>query len=78
MRASIAEPHEHLPLLIDGELLDANELNFHIFQVVVIELKLALEGPIGDPLALAQKVNHLIEKGVKVEDVSKVLKCYSL
>ena len=45
MRASVAEPHEHLPLLIDGELLDANELNFHIFQVVVIELKLALECP---------------------------------
>ena len=54
MRASVAEPHEHLPVLIDGELLDAQELNFHIFQVVVIELKLALERPIGDALPPAQ------------------------
>ena len=52
-RASVARPCKHLPLLIDGELLDANQLNFQILQVVIIELKLALEGPIGDPLTLA-------------------------
>ena len=71
-RTSVTRPHEHLPLLIDGELLDANQLNFQILQVVVIELKLALECPIGDPLPLTEEVKNLIEEGVKVHLVSSL------
>jgi hypothetical protein len=52
--------------------LDAHELNFHIFQVVVIELKLALERPIGDALPLAQEGNHVIKEGIKVHLVSSL------
>jgi hypothetical protein len=64
--SSIAGPHEHLPLLINSKLLDANELNLQILQVVIIELKLAFECSIGDPLALAQESYHLIKESIKV------------
>jgi hypothetical protein len=64
--ASIADPHEHLPLLIDSELLDANELNLQILQVVIIELKLAFKCSIRDPLALAQEIHDLIKDSIKV------------
>ena len=40
--------------------MDPDELNLQILKVVIIELKLTLEGPIGDPLPLAQEVTDLV------------------
>jgi hypothetical protein len=63
---SIADPDEDFAALVDRQPLAFDEFDLHILQERVIELKLALEGPICHTLALAQKVHNLIEDCVEV------------
>jgi hypothetical protein len=58
-------PDEDPAGFIDRERLGLDELGFEILQGGGIELELPLEGPIGDPFALAEESHNLIEECVK-------------
>ena len=54
-----ASPHQDLPVLIQRHLSDLNQLYLEVFQVVVIQGKLALQGPVGDALVPLQPVDDV-------------------
>jgi hypothetical protein len=54
-----ALPHQELPVLIHRHLSDLNQLHLEVVQVVVIEGKLALQGPVGDALVLLEPVDDV-------------------
>jgi len=56
---SSAPPHQYLPVLIQRHLSDLNQLHLEVCQVVVIQGKLALQGPVGDALVLLQPVDDV-------------------
>src|SRR5712691_4277652 len=68
--AIVTCPDEQLAVVVDGELLDPYEFDGQILKEHIIELKLALERPIGDPSALAEQLHHLVEYRIKVHHCS--------
>ena len=70
--ASVTRPDQDVPRLIDREALALDELVFQGLQVRVIELKLQLEGAIGQAAPLAQEGDHLIHDRDKVHRVSSL------
>ncbi len=54
-----ARPDQHLAVLIQRHLLDLNEFHLQVFEVVVIQGELALQGPVGEALVLLQPVDDL-------------------
>jgi hypothetical protein len=65
-----AGPAQAAAGIIDHLGMGVEEFVCERFQLVVVELKLELEGAIGDAPALPQKVEELIEHGVEVHDCS--------
>src|SRR6266567_810591 len=66
LRFHFACPNQHLAVLIDRQPLDLDDLHFEVFQVGVIEGKLALQGAVRRPSSLLEEVNHLVEYRVEV------------
>jgi hypothetical protein len=64
-RGAAAVPRQHGAVLVDGELLDRNELVREVLQERVINGKLALQSAIGDPAVLLQHGNRLAEDFVE-------------
>ena len=54
-----APPHQDLTILIPRHLSDLNQLYLEVFQVVVIQGKLAFQGPVGDALVLLEPVDDV-------------------
>jgi hypothetical protein len=54
-----APPHQDLAVLIHRHLSDLNQLHLEVFQVVVIQGKLAFQGPVGEPLVLLEPVDDV-------------------
>jgi hypothetical protein len=63
-------PDQHAFILISGYLLCIEEFILEIIEGLLIQVKLALECPIRHTLALAQEIDNMIDKGVKVHRVS--------
>ena len=59
-------------LLIHGQALTVNQLVLQVIQRGIVELKLPLEGPIGQAAPLAQEGDHLIYHCDKVQPVSSL------
>jgi hypothetical protein len=58
-------PHQHGTVLVDGALLDRNELGLEILEETIVKGKLALQGAIGDPAVLLQHGYRLAEDFVE-------------
>jgi hypothetical protein len=52
-------PHQDLPVLVQHHLSDLNQLYLEVFQVVVIQGKLAFQGPVGEALVLLEPVDDV-------------------
>src|SRR4030095_13875805 len=65
-RCSFTRPHEHLPVLISGELVDFDEFILQDVQGGVIEFELKFESPVRCCPSLLEKGNHLVEYRVEV------------
>src|SRR5215471_8242278 len=48
-RSSISSPDQYGAILIDGQLVHCDDFGLQIFEILVIQAKLSLEGPIRDP-----------------------------
>jgi hypothetical protein len=58
-------PDQHSPLLIEGDLLGIDELDFEVLQILIVEVEAPFERSIGyAPLALEQ-VEHLGQDVIK-------------
>src|SRR6266446_2176982 len=66
LRFRFACPHQHLTVLIYSKPLDLDDLHFEVFQIRVIEGKLALQGSVRRPSSLLEEVNHLVEYVVEI------------
>jgi hypothetical protein len=44
--ASVSSPDQHSAILIDSQLVDLDDFSLQIFEILVIQAKLSLEGPI--------------------------------
>ena len=60
-----ARPDQHGPLFVHRQPLALNEFGLQILQIVVIQVKLALEGAIRHAPAALQEGNRLIEEFLK-------------
>src|SRR5262249_15638289 len=56
-----ADPHQHLPVLINGKSLRLNEFGLQIFERLIIQVELAFQGPIRDALSPLKKRNGLTD-----------------
>ena len=56
----ITSPDQHFPILIHRHLFHLNQLHLEVFQVVVLQGKLALHGPVRDPLVLLEPGDDLV------------------
>src|SRR6266446_4515201 len=65
-RCRFACPNQHLTVLIDSKPLDLDDLHFEVFQIRVIEGKLALQGAVRRPSSLLEEGNHLVEYVVEI------------
>jgi hypothetical protein len=74
-RRSVAGPHQHAALLIHRQALAVDELVLEVVQGGIVQLKLPLEGAIGEAAPLAQEDNRLIHHGDKVHSVSSLAWC---
>ena len=63
--AGFTRPHQHCVVLVNGALLDHNELVLEVLDEIIINSKLALQGAIGDPAVLLQHGNRLAEDVVE-------------
>ena len=72
-RRRVTRPDQDGPVLIGREPLALDKLVFERFQVLGIQLKLQLEGPIRQPAALVQQRDRLIDHRDKVHCVSSLL-----
>ena len=63
--ANFTRPHQHGVILVDGALLDRNELVLEVLKERVVNGKLTLQGAIGDPSVLLQHSNRLAEDFVE-------------
>ena len=68
----MADPDEHVPVLIGGEPLALDQFGCQVFQCVGVELKLPLERAIRQAAPLAQERGHLIQDRDKVHPVSSL------
>src|SRR5437764_944894 len=66
LRFHFANPNQHLTVLIDSKPLDLDDLNFEVFQICVIEGKLAFQGSVRRPSSLLEQGNHLVEYVVEI------------
>ena len=63
---SITRPHEHLPVLISGELVDFDEFILQDVEGGVIQVELELESPVRGFPSLLEQGNHAVEYRVEV------------
>ena len=61
-----ARPHEHLTVVISGELVDFDEFILQDIEGGVIECELELESPVGGFPSLLEQGNHLVEDRVEI------------
>ena len=62
----LARPYQHLSITIAGQFLHLDQFDFQVFEVRIIQVKLAFQGVIGHPPSLSEKVNDLVQYLVKV------------
>src|SRR6266702_3612262 len=66
LRFRFACPNQHLTVLIYSKPLDLDDLHFEVFQIRVIEGKLALQGSVRRPSSLLKEGDNLVEDVVEV------------
>jgi hypothetical protein len=64
----LAKPHQNLTVLVDGDAFGINELFLERLQLLVVEMKLELECPVGDPLAGPEQGHDLVKQLKKIHD----------
>src|SRR5262249_44875748 len=65
-------PDQHRSLLVNRELLCLDKFRLQVFQVRIIQIKLPLQCPIGDPLVLLEPVDDLGKDLLKCHDCPSV------
>jgi hypothetical protein len=60
-----SRPHQDFALLIHCELSGVDKFGFQIIDVVVIQIELPLESPVGHPSMALQQRDHLFQHFVK-------------
>src|SRR5262249_46527097 len=63
---SITDPDQDAIMVIHCQLLSVNEFVLQGFHALIAQVKLHLEGSIGHPSSLLEKVDHIVEYRVKV------------
>src|SRR5262249_59595145 len=61
-RASLSDPDKNSVILINGKLFCLNQVNLQILDVVVIQLKSALQDAVGDTLLSLKQLDDLGDK----------------
>src|SRR5437867_13201307 len=61
-----ADPYQHFAVFVCGDALRLDELFLKRLQVLVVQMKLELEGAIGDPPAGPQQGHDLVQYLIKV------------
>src|SRR5215472_16314019 len=65
LSSGASDPDQHAAVLVRGQALAVHKLLFQIFEAVIVQVELALEGPICDPAAAPEQGNGLVENLVK-------------
>src|SRR5262245_13859786 len=65
-------PDQHDSFFVNSELLRLDQFRLQVFQVRIIQVKLPLQCPIGDPLVLLEPVDDVCEDILKCHDCPSV------
>src|SRR5262245_47851848 len=65
-RASLLKPDQHCAFLVHGHPLHLDEFHLQVGEIVVLQTKLALKGPIGHATVPAEELDDLFQHRIKV------------
>jgi hypothetical protein len=65
-RTRFPSPHQHSSVLFDREVVDLNQFLFEGLQGLVIQMKLELQRPVGDPATLGEELLDLVQHVIEV------------
>src|SRR5262245_3375114 len=60
-----AGPHKHSTVFIDSEALGLNKFSFQVLDILVVQVKAALERSVGHPILAPEQIEHLRQDLVK-------------
>jgi hypothetical protein len=63
-------PNKHLAILIDRDTFRVDKLGFEVFERLVVEGKLALQGPIRNPAFALEQSAYLVNDLVKLHSLA--------
>jgi hypothetical protein len=64
--AHVADPDQHVTALVHSHALGFDQLLLQIVEDLIIQMELAFEGAIGDPLSLSEEFQNVGEQLVEV------------
>src|SRR5262245_38526000 len=65
-------PHEHSTVFIDSESLGLNKFSLQVLDILVVQVKAALERSVGHPILAPEQVEHLRQDLVKCHNQSSL------
>ena len=63
---SLTSPHEAAAGLVGHRMVRVEEFFLEGFQVLVVQVKLQLEGAVRDPATMSEQIQNLVEHGIEI------------